>query len=148
IGLALLVPLFAGFPSAAQQPASLTLEEALQLARQNNPDYLAATNDEGLADWSVRSAYGGLLPSASLSGSMTYQAAGNQRFDVYRGSVLGFATSTYYSASSYGSNFGYSLDGARLCAPGRERAARRATLAGIESARYMLESVGAIRYHA
>ena len=148
IGLALLVPLFAGFPSAAQQPASLTLEEALQLAHQNNPDYLAATNDEGLADWSVRSAYGGLLPSASLTGSMTYQAAGNQRFGVYTGSDLGIATSTDYYASSYGINFGYSLDGARLFAPGRERAARRATLAGIEAARYMLESDVTIRYLA
>lgn len=149
-GIALLVFSLCWAPAAlAQQPAStLTLEEALQLARRNNPDYLSVTNDEGLADWNVRAAYGALLPSASLSGSMNYQAAGEQRFGVITGSDLGIATTTDYYASSYGINLGYSLSGASLFAPSRERASRRATAAGIEAARYALETDVTVQYLA
>ncbi len=126
--------------SGQDRAATLTLDEALQLARTNNPDYLATANDAGLADWNVRAAYGALLPSASVSGSMNYQAAGDQRFGVLTGSDLGISTSTDYYASSYGINLGYSLSGASLFGPGRERANRRATTAGIEAARYMLDN--------
>ncbi|MGH7444349.1 MAG: TolC family protein, partial [Longimicrobiales bacterium] len=134
-------------PAAAQQTdTTLTVEEALELARQNNPDYLATSNDERLADWSVRAAYGALMPSASLSGSMTYQAAGDQRFGVFTGSDLGIASTTDYYASSYGINLGYRLDGSSLFAPGRERASRRATAASIEAARYTLEADVTVQY--
>src|SRR3990172_8041216 len=56
---------------AAQQP-TLTLDDAITLARRNNPDYLAQKNDADVADWSVREAYGGLLPGASPSTSFQY----------------------------------------------------------------------------
>src|SRR5690606_21816611 len=133
----------------AQQPAeTLTLEYALQLARDHNPDYLAAANDMRLADWNVRAAYGDLLPGASISGSMNYQAAGEQRFGVITGSDLGIGTTTDYYASSYGINLNYSLSGASLFAPSRERAARRATSATIRSARAALERDVTVKYLA
>src|SRR5690606_20926778 len=133
----------------AQQPAeTLTLEYALQLARDHNPDYLAAANDMRLADWNVRAAYGDLLPGASISGSMNYQAAGEQRFGVITGSDLGIGTTTDYYASSYGINLNYSLSGASLFAPSRERAARRATSATIRSARAALERDVTVQYLA
>jgi outer membrane protein len=125
-----------GSGSAQQQPqTTLSLDEALQLARRNNPDYLATANDERLADWGVRAAYGSLLPSASLSGSMSYQGAGEQRI----GNITG-RTSTDYYTSSYGVNLGYRLSGSELFAPGRERANRRATIANIEAMRFSLEA--------
>ena len=58
--------------ASAQQattPAQLSLEEAVALARRNNPDFMAQKNDAALADWAVREAYGSLLPGASASAS-------------------------------------------------------------------------------
>lgn len=134
--------------TAQQAPETLTLEYALQLARDHNPDYLAAANDIQLADWNVRAAYGDLLPGASASGSMNYQAAGEQRFGVITGSDLGIGSSTDYYSSSYSLNLNYSLSGASLFAPSRERAARNATSAGIRSARAALETDVTIQYLA
>lgn len=148
--MALLISvLAAAAPAGAQQPAgTLTLDHALQLARDYNPDYLAAANDVEAADWNVRAAYGDLLPGASLSGSMNYQAAGEQRFGVFTGSDLGIRTTTDYYTSSYGVNLGYSLSGSTLFAPGRERAARRATRAGVRAARSTLETDVTVQYLA
>jgi hypothetical protein len=44
----------------AQQPqkTTLTLEEAIALARQNNPAFLAQQNDLGGSEWGVRPGYG------------------------------------------------------------------------------------------
>lgn len=134
--------------NAQQQPETLTLEYALQLARDHSPDYLAAANDIRLADWNVRAAYGDLLPGASVSGNLGYQAAGDQRFGVLTGSDLGIQSTTDYYTSSYGLNLNYSLSGSSLFAPGRERAARRATSAGIRSARSALESDVTVQYLA
>jgi outer membrane protein TolC len=58
-------------PSAAQVPARLTLEDALRLARTNNPLYQAALNDVEVADARIRSAWGALLPSLSSSMSLS-----------------------------------------------------------------------------
>lgn len=148
--VALLLAPLSSFPtaSAQQPPETLTLEYALQLARDHNPDYLAAANDVQLADWNVRAAYGDLLPGASVSGSMNYQAAGEQRFGVITGSDLGIGSSTDYYASSYGLNLNYNLSGASLFAPSRERAARRATSASIRSARSALETDVTVQYLA
>jgi outer membrane protein TolC len=67
-GLLALVFALAGTPTAyGQDVATLTLEEAIALARRNNPDYLAQANDITVADWAVRDAYGALLPGASVS---------------------------------------------------------------------------------
>ena len=56
---ALLLPL--GTLAAQQQEkasekTTMTLEEAIEYARTNNPDYLARRNDAAVADWSVREA--------------------------------------------------------------------------------------------
>src|SRR5688500_12054799 len=69
----------------AQQapPATLTLSDAVALARRNNPDYRIQANDAGVADWNVRESLGSLLPSVSIGNSYTYQAAGRpQAFGV------------------------------------------------------------------
>ena len=38
----------------AQEPVRLTLEEAIDLARENNPTFLKTQNNEAAADWSGR----------------------------------------------------------------------------------------------
>ena len=52
--------------SAGQEPpvpATLSLPEAIDLARRNNPDYRATANDEWVADWRKREAYGQFIPT-------------------------------------------------------------------------------------
>jgi outer membrane protein len=48
-------------------PSTLTLEEAVKLAKQNNPSYLQQLEGRRRASNSVRNAYGAFLPSASTS---------------------------------------------------------------------------------
>ena len=55
-------------PLRAQQAATaLTLDEALRIARAGNPEFLRTANDLDVAQNSVRSAWGGFLPSVSTS---------------------------------------------------------------------------------
>lgn len=137
-------------PLAAQQQANpapgatLTLQEAIDLARRNNPDYLATTNDIGPADWAVRSAYGNLLPGADVSTSLSWTAAGQSRVGV----VTSEALATDYYSSSYRLGLGYSVSGARLLAPGQSRSNRRAVQATVEAATFNLESAVTRQYLA
>ena len=140
--IALIAILLGNGPLQAQEPppATLSLAEALEVARRNNPDYLASANDATSADWAVREAYGALLPSASLGSSLSWQGAGTTRFGILTGEDIGFGSSTSYYSSSYSIGLNYQLSGASLLAPGRERSGRRATEAGIVAARHTLES--------
>ncbi|MEO5510597.1 MAG: TolC family protein [Longimicrobiales bacterium] len=126
-------------PAMAQTsaPATLTLKEAIDLARRNNPDYLQQANDGTVANWAVRDAYGNLLPNAQAGVVYGYQAAGSQRI----GNIPGIeASSTDYYSSSASLNINYSLSGQSLLAPGQAKSNRRATLANIELAGFNLEA--------
>lgn len=119
-------------PLAAQQveqegTATLSLEEAIRIARRQSPQYLMERNDEAAADWAVREAWGQLvLPQASASLSLGYQAAGTPRFGIFTGGDLGLAQIPAYYNSSYGIGLSYRLSGATLFRPGQARAERRA----------------------
>jgi outer membrane protein len=140
----------AGTPLAAQQgvpaqpAATLTLREAIELARRNNPDYLATSNDIGPAEWAVRNAYGNLLPGADVSTSLSWTAAGQSRVGV----VTSEALETDYYSSSYRMGLGYSLSGARLLSPGQQKSNRRAVASTIEAAAFNLESAVTRQYLA
>lgn len=59
-------------PTGAQEqppavPAQLTLEEALELARRHNPQYLQVANNEEVAAAQVRSNYGTFMPRLNAS---------------------------------------------------------------------------------
>jgi outer membrane protein len=125
---------------SAQQVARLSLEEAIELARKNNPDFQARQNDASVADWAVREAYGNLLPGASASGSFGYQASGRPRFGIFTGSDLGIDRTPVYYSSDYFLGLNYELNGAALVAPRREKATRVATEAGIVAADYELKA--------
>jgi outer membrane protein len=131
-----------------QQATTMTLEEAIALARRNNPEFLQQSNDITVADWAVRDAYGSLLPGASASTSYGYQAPGAPRFGIFTGSDLGLDSRTDYYSSSYQLGLSYRLTGATLLAPGQAKSQRTATAAGIEAAAFNLTTLVTRQYIA
>jgi len=129
-------------PVGAQEesePATLSLEEAIRIARRQSPLYLMAKNDEAAADWAVREAWSQLmLPQASASLSLGYQAAGTPRFGIFTGGDIGLAEIPAYYSSSYGINLSYRLSASTLLRPGQARAERRAVEARSELADFEL----------
>lgn len=117
-----------------QLPASLTLEDALEIALRNSPALQMARNDVPVADWNVRSAYADWLPSASASSSVSWQGAGEQRFGSITAEQLGFQDQPSFYFSSYNVGLNYSLSGQSLLAPGQAKRDRDATRAQVGTA--------------
>ena len=71
--------LVAGQPLKAQDqvPPVLSLEEALEIARANNPGYRQVRIDIELADWGVRQAYGSLCPRQMRAAGVVGRAPEN-----------------------------------------------------------------------
>jgi outer membrane protein len=126
--------------ASAQQPAKLSLDDAVALARKNNPNFLAQQNDASLADWAVRESYGNLLPGFSVGSGFGYQAPGQPRFGVFSSSDLGIDRTPAYYSSNFSLGLNYNLGGASLFAPRREKASRVATDAGIAAADFVLKA--------
>lgn len=131
---AALTLLSAAAARAQQAPATLTLQEAIALARRNNPDFLTQKNDEVEADWVVRESYGALLPSASVSGTMGYQAAGVERVGTFLSNEAG----TGYLSSNYRVGLSYIVSAETLLRHRVERTNRRATTSRVEAADFSL----------
>ncbi|HAC05635.1 MAG TPA: hypothetical protein DCF71_07180, partial [Gemmatimonadetes bacterium] len=110
------------------------MEDALEIARGNNPGFLQTRNDEALADWDVRQAYGALLPTASAGSGVSWQGAGEQRFGSLTLGDLGFGGQPSYYFSNYNLGLNFSLDWAKLKRPSQARAQRGATVAQIRVA--------------
>ncbi len=72
----LLVPASAG---AQVAPRPITLQEAVELARQNTPSVVRARGDERSTDAGVRSAYAAFIPSLSLTAAATRGYPGGSR---------------------------------------------------------------------
>lgn len=130
------------------QPTRLSLDEAIALARRNNPDFQAQKNDAEVADWAVREAYGNLLPGVSLSTGLSYQASGTPRFGIFNASDLGIANTPAYYSSDFSVSLNYSLSGASLLGPRREKANRVATEANILASDFVLKAVVTNQYLA
>lgn len=113
----------------AAPPQTLSVEQAIELARANSPEFLAQRNDQELARWASRNAYQEFLPSAFASTSVGYQASGTQRF----GSEVFGERPAYYS-SSYRLGLQYDVSGAKLLRPTLARARARATESLVSSA--------------
>ena len=94
---------FAVVTAAAQTPSvptTLSLEEALRLARQNNPTYLQSLTARGRAGRQVRNAYGAFLPSATTNLSAGYRQGKPQIFNG-----VAFGANSDIMSSSWGLNF-------------------------------------------
>ncbi|MFC1791461.1 TolC family protein [Gemmatimonadota bacterium] len=130
---------------AQEIQGTLTLGEALRLARHNNPGFLSTANDAGPAEWGVRQAWGDFLPSFNTSISGQYLAPGSPSFGIFDAGDLGLAVTDYFF-SGYSLTASYSLRGSSLFGLASARADRNATQAGIRAAEYTLESVVTAQY--
>ncbi len=145
VGFVLLAVIATGSASGQEGAMSLTLDEAIDLARENNPTFLSTANDMAAADWSVREAYAAFLPSFSASGGAQYTAPGVQRIGNITFEDYG-AITTHYLLSYYGLNLNYRLSGSTLFQARSARADRNATEARISAAEFTLESSVTAQY--
>lgn len=157
-GHAVLAALLVAAPGAAQehpedeqpgqpaQTATLTLEEALNLARQNNPGYRRTANDESVADWQVREAYSQFLPSLSVGNRFSYTAGGTQQ--AFGGASQFDVTTPVTYTSSYGINFGMTFGGATFFQTAQAKANARAVEARVGAVEFTLASDVTTRYLA
>ncbi len=122
--------------AGAQQTATLTLDEAVTLARRNNPSFRVTTNSRRSADMAVRSAYANLLPSVNASAAGRYQQTGQQFFNG-----IPLSTSSDIVQSSYGLNVNYSVNSAVLYAPKLYSAQADAAEADVTFAAEVLRAV-------
>lgn len=125
--------------AAAQEPApTMTLEDAIRLARQNNPTYRQVANDESLADWQVRQAYGNFLPTLSTSGTMSYSAPGTPRIGIFSSAELGISRLPANYSSSYSVGMGLRLSGQEIFGAVQAKANQSATEKRVAAASYTL----------
>lgn len=132
--------LLATLAAAQEPPATLSLEEAVALALEHSPAYRARLNDEREADWGVRAAYASFLPTASLSGGLSYQGGGQARIGGFTTGDIGVNQAPDYYYSSYSVGVALGLSGADFYGVEREKATRSSLLAGLESAGQTLEA--------
>jgi outer membrane protein len=133
----LLIGLVAGAAQASAQttprdsaaPSTLTIDQAIELARLNNPELQQTLNNRIGARAAVRSAYGALLPSADASLSAQRQQGGQQ---IFSGTSLG--ASSDVNQSNYQIGVNYRINSATLITPSLQRANRDAVEADITGA--------------
>lgn len=117
------------------QRATLSLDEAINLARRNNPAHLSAINNRRTADAAVRAAQGQLLPSADASFFAQRQQGGRQ---IFGGASLG--ASSDINQSQYQLGIGYRVNRATFLMPKVQRASRDAVEADIAGSAELLRA--------
>ena len=127
--------------SATVRGVSLTLDEAISLARRNNPVFLSQANDRSTADAAVRSARGAFLPSADASFGSRYQQGGQQ---VFNG--LSFSNQSSTVQSSYDLSLNYRINSATFVNPKAAVANRNAVEADITGAAEQLRAAVTQQY--
>jgi outer membrane protein len=115
-------------------PQELSLEEAVRIARQNNPLLQADLNNRDVSDWNIRASYASLIPSASVGSGLSWQGSGEQQFGSVTLGDLGFTNQPSYYFSSYNLGISYTLNGQVLLALPQAKADREAQIAqGVSS---------------
>ncbi len=122
----ILVALLAAAPLEAQEPQVLSLEDALELARQNNPVLRQAINELELTPAGMRAAWGAFLPSLSLSLGTNVNLNRRLQAEDYFGNPIANPNVEWVTASSSSQSVSAQLDlfegGARFHQRGAERA--------------------------
>jgi outer membrane protein len=122
--------------TVAQQstPVTLSLADAISVARDKNPAYRQTLNDRGPAAWGVRSAISSLfIPSVNAAGGMSYTGSGSQTF-----LSSSFSQSVSTVSSFYDLSLTWQLSGTTLSQPGLAKAQQHATDADIAGAANIL----------
>src|SRR5438552_2567129 len=131
--LLLSVGLFVCPPIAICQqpvPATLSLSDAIALAREHNPAYRQTIHDRSPAAWGVRNAWSSLwLPSVTASGGVGYAGPGEQNF-----LTSSFSQSVSTWSSSYSLLLDWTLNGQTLSQPGLKKAQLNAAQADVVGA--------------
>ena len=120
---------------------ALSLEDALMLARRNNPDLQQTLESRRTARANQLAAYGSLLPSVDASLGGQYQEGGRQ---IYNGVTLGTNPNTI--GSSYALSVNYSLNAGSVIAPRVAAASRDAVEADITGSTESLRSLVTQQY--
>ena len=132
-------------PAGSQPPAGptpvLSLDEAIALARRNNPSYQQTLNDRGVAAAGVRSAYAAFLPRVDANLSTSYREGRPQFFNG-----VAFGANEDIIGSDYGLQARLDLSPATFQNPRQQRATARATDADITSASETLRANVAQQY--
>ena len=134
-------PLGAQARDSVQAGPALSLDDALTLARRNNPDLQQFQERRRTARAAQYAAYGALLPSADASLSGQYQQGGRQ---IYNGVTLGTNPNTI--GSSYFLGLNYTVNAGSLIAPRVAAANRDAVEADITGAQSTLRSTVTQQY--
>src|SRR5437899_4255981 len=124
---------------ATQQPQArtLSLAEALTIARENSPDYRVVLNNRWAASVANTSSLMELfLPSVGLNGNRSYSASGSRSFGA------GFPAQSFPAVTSYSWQLGvnYQLSGTTIANRGLASANLRAVESDIAGALTTLES--------
>ena len=133
--------------AALGQTTQLSLDEAIDIAKANNPLFLSTANDVDQANWEAREAYGQFLPSFTVGGGAQYTDAGVQRFGVFTGSDISAGTTDYF-ISDYFMQAQFNFSGQTLFRARTARANSRATRARVGAAEFNLESAVTVQYLA
>ena len=133
--------------AGAQGPDSagpvLTLSDAQQIAKHNNPVYLQSVVARRSASANLRAAYGQFLPQVGANFFAQYSQSGTQ---FSNGAALG--ASSNYEQSQWQLNLNYTLSASVLISPAYNRANRDAAEADIGSAAATLRNNVASAYIA
>src|SRR5256884_5455332 len=98
--------------------ATLSLADAIALAREHTPAYRQTIHDRSPAAWGVRNAWSSLwLPSVTASGGVGYAGPGEQNF-----LTSSFSQSVSTWSSSYSLLLDWTLNGQTLSQPGLKKA--------------------------
>ncbi len=152
LGWVLILSLMAAIGYAQQPPAAapalptyalpaqhLSLADALDLAREHNPDYRTFVNDRWVTGAQQRSSLLNLLtPGISASYGARHTQAGTSSF--FQGGIAFVQPSAATSGSSWSLNFDYALSGTVLASHALARANAHATDADIAGAATNLET--------
>ena len=127
-----------------QETVRLTLDEAIDLARENNPVFLSTQNNEAQFDWGVRQATSNLiLPSFSAGGGVSYQAPGQSRIGTINtgGVERGALYTSYFSIGG-----SYRLDANTVFGLSSAKAGRNAARALTNAAEFFMEYAVTLQY--
>jgi outer membrane protein len=129
--------------AGAQATTTLTLDEAVQLARRNNPLFQATVNGRRAADLGVKAAYANLIPSLSAQASGRFTEGGQQFVNG-----IPISNSSDILQSNYGLGLNYTINSAVLFAPKLYSAQRDAAEADVIGAQETLRSMITQQYLA
>jgi outer membrane protein len=140
--LAALTPLWLG-AQASTPPASLTVEEAVDLALANNPQYRQTLNTRRSAAAAVRQARGAYLPQLTTSAGFNFREGRAQNFG---GLSFGATSNTVGTSGDVSARFTYGLDIPAQAA--QATADQRAALADVDAAAMQLRNTVTQQYLA